>query len=163
MLRIVVLVAIVVSSSSCKDKEASKTKAEDPVTGTSATPEQAPVAPTSVDEAQSKRCSQAIAKVAMDDFMAAASDGKPSPGEQAIIDGVRKQSQAACEAEGLTEEQAACFDSIKDLETLFFAADCPALAAKRPSWFKVPPPEVRKTTLEQMKNRQDAAPGEQDH
>lgn len=94
----------------------------------------------------------------MDEFMAA--QGKPSPEEQAIIDGVRKQSQAACEAEGLSEEQAACLDEIVDVETLFLAADCPAIAVKQPSWFRVPPPEARKKALEEMKDRREEAAGD---
>ena len=156
MLRFILLATFVVSFSSCKD-EVSPPKADETTTETSAPTEQAEVPARSVDDALSKRCSTALSRVAMDELVA--SQGKPSPGEQAIMDGVRKQSQAACEAEGLTEEQAACFDSIVDLETLFLAADCPAIAAKQPSWLRVPPPELRKAALDEMKKQQDKAAG----
>ncbi len=160
MLRIMVLVASVVSFSSCKDKEASQTKTETPTAETSATPEQAPAPPTAVDDALSERCAKALSKVGMDEMMA--SHGKPSAQEQAIIDGVRKKSQATCESEGLTEEQAACFDAIVDIETLFLSADCPAIAAKQPSWLQMPPPEERKKALDEMKKKREEAAGDKD-
>jgi len=94
-----------------------------------------------------ERCAKALSKVALDEKYR---QGEIDPGEQAIMDAVRKVSQSTCEAEGLTPEQAACFDTIVDIVTLFRAADCPALAAKQPSWFHVPPPEVRHRALENM-------------
>lgn len=158
MHRLIPVLALVVSISACKDKESSSTNSAPPETATA--PEKSPAgekpAEKPVDEALAKRCSQAIAKVSLDELMATVPNGKPSPGEQAIIDGVRKQSQAACESEGLSEEQAACLDAIKDVDTLLKAGDCPAIAAKKPSWLTVPSPEARKAVEE--KTAPDAAP-----
>jgi hypothetical protein len=97
-----------------------------------------------------RRCERAVAKVALkamhDEWSATL--GKPTRGEQAIIDGVRKAAVASCRAEGLTPAQAACLDDIHDVEGLFQAADCPAIAAKMPSWFQRPSPEIRREAAE---------------
>ena len=99
-----------------------------------------------------KRCERALAKVSLEEmYNAPGVTGKPSGGEKAIMDGVRKASLATCQAEGLTREQAACFEKIKDIESLYETADCPAIVAKMPSWFRVPPPEMRREALEKMK------------
>ena len=119
-----------------------------------------PACESASDTDLARRCERAIAKVALDATQASsAPSSKPSPGEQAIIDSVRKASQAKCEAEGLTVEQAACFDDIVDVETLFMAADCPAIAANKPSWFSVPPPEVRQEALREMRARRASESG----
>jgi len=102
------------------------------------------------DHEMAKRCERAVAKVGLEELQNSAT-GKPSAQEQAIMDGVRTMTVAKCQSEGLTKEQAACLDKINNIESLFEAADCPAIAAKKPSWFQVPPPEVRKEALEQMR------------
>lgn len=109
------------------------------------------------DTGLAKRCERAIAKVTLEEmYDAPGAAGKPGEDEKAIIDRVRKLSQAQCEAEGLTPEQAACFESIKDIQTLFEAADCPAIAEEKPTWFNVPPPELRRQALEKMRAKEGA-------
>lgn len=151
MSRLSIILLVVLGVGSCKDKDTPEPESSPAPSDTTTATESESEANKPADEALSKRCAKAIAKVSLDEFMANAPEsGKPKPAEQAIIDGVRKQSQAACESEGLTEEQAACFEAIKDIETLFQVADCPAIAAKKPSWLRLPPDAERKKALESM-------------
>lgn len=132
MLRYTLLITFVVGFASCEKEESS-----------------------AESDALAKRCAKALSKVGMDVYMQG--NGKPAPEEQLIIDGVRKVAQVKCEAEGLSPEQAACFDAIVDIDTLFLSADCPAIAAKKPSWLSVPPREERKKVLNQRKQLRDEA------
>ena len=100
----------------------------------------------------SKRCERAISKVMLEElYEAPGAKGKPGEDEKAVMATVKAAAQVRCEAEGLTEAQAACFEAIVDIETLFRAADCPAIKDDKPSWFIVPPPEARRQALENMK------------
>ncbi len=79
---------------------------------------------------------------------------KPSEGEQAIMDGVRSMSLRKCEEEGLSVAQAACFQTIRDVDSLLQVASCPAIAAKKPSWLRVPPGDLSRQMLEERDGTQ---------
>ena len=98
-----------------------------------------------------QRCDRALGKVLLiDQYNEPGST--MSAGERAILDQLRSVSQSQCEEEGLTKEQAACFENVRDIATLLAAAECPAIVAAQPSWFRVPPPDMRREVLKKLRN-----------
>ena len=134
MLKYTHLASFFVGLIACKKDESSSAETDKTPAATEATSTEAAV----TDEALVQRCATAVSKVSLDEMMK--SKAKPSPEEQKDINIVRKLAQAKCVAEGLTPEQAACLDAIVDVETLLLSVDCPAIAAEKPSWLRVPPP-----------------------
>jgi hypothetical protein len=75
------------------------------------------------------------------------SDAKPSSGkpvsppsadEQRVIDEVERVSIATCKDEGLSAPQLDCILAIETLDDMSRLGNCPAIAAHKPSWLKVP-------------------------
>lgn len=89
--------------------------------------------------------------------------GQPSAEEKKIMQVVVQMSVAQCRQEGLGAAQAECIFAYQPFQggslaqAMIDLVECPAIAARRPSWLQMPPREV----LEEMRaaeRARDAGP-----
>lgn len=98
-----------------------------------------------------ERCEAAVHH--MNDRVVSLTDSRPKDDEQRIIDFVTKASIDQCLREGISKAQADCILSVQTMEQLMDLADCPAIAAKRPSWLRVAPSRAE---IEELRRKLDA-------
>ena len=96
-----------------------------------------------------KRCEAAARHMAAP--IPVAKGDEPGEGEQRIIDVVIKMSTDSCLKEGLSREQADCILSVHTMDQLMALGECPAIAAKQPSWVRLPPTRAQMEEIERLR------------
>jgi hypothetical protein len=86
-------------------------------------------------------CSQAVRRVTFE-LIPKDGTGQPSEDERRTMEAVVEMGIAQCRKEGLSKEQADCIMDVHTVDQMLRLGDCPAIAAKRPSWLSLPPPEL---------------------
>ena len=84
------------------------------------------------------RCERAVHKVIELSVHSDPKSSTPKADEQAVIDQLETISIGTCEKEGLEQGQLDCILAMQTWHDLEALSNCPAIAAKRPSWVLAP-------------------------
>jgi hypothetical protein len=107
------------------------------------------------------RCEKAVQHIMLG-LIPTDAPGQPGAGERAIIEVVAKAGIAQCKGEGLSQAQADCILAVKGVEPSDWRklGECPAIAARKPSWLIIPSPDMLDLMEKaaEERERRDSAP-----